>query len=99
MVMYRGMKKATLEERAHMARVKQLPCCVGHMLQMQPTEVHHIVRGKRLGHFYVIPLCGDCHGAVHLLHDIEQKLWEETNAKLGVIREWPESKIVARRTA
>lgn len=100
MVMYKGMKKATKAEKAHLARVKELDCCVCTMGQRTTTEVHHIlIGGKRAGHFYVLPLCHFHHEGVRTLKDHERLLWESTNAKLGVSREWPESKIVARRTA
>ena len=93
MVAHKHQKRATPEEMAHLSQVAQLPCC-NCPRQKKRTEVHHIVCGHRLGHFYVIPLCEDCHAQVHLLHAVEREYWERTNEKLGVLREWPVSKIV-----
>ncbi len=100
MVMYRGMPKATPEELAHLARVKQLPCCLcipG--AQRSATEVHHIKRGnKRLGHFYVLPYCKFTHHAnasYYTYH--ERALWQKLNDELGVVRDWPISKVITRR--
>jgi hypothetical protein len=98
MVAFRGMKPATAAERAHMARVKELPCCVCIAgKQVDPTEVHHIVEGnRRLGHFYVLPLCTYHHVRVYLLS--QKKLWHKLMPTLGVTDvEWPVSKLVSRR--
>jgi hypothetical protein len=102
MVMYRGMPKATLEELEHLARVKLLPCCLclpGE--QRSRTEVHHIKRGnKRLGHFYVLPYCKIKHHAnasYYTYH--ERDLWQRLNDELGIVRQWPMSKLVPRSVA
>lgn len=98
MVAYKGMPKATLEELLHMSIVKQLPCC--HCVsQKTPTQVHHItVGGRRLGHFYVLPECQECHALPHFEAEMREK-WEAQNQQMDVQREWPESKIVPRRSA
>lgn len=99
MVMYRGMPKATPDERVHIGLVRLLPCCncIG---QKTHTEADHLKQGnKRMGHYYVIPLCGECHHKVHLIRHKQRELWEQTNEKLGITRQWPVSKIVPRRVA
>lgn len=79
-----------------MARVKQLPCC-NCFPQKTGTQVDHMKDGnRRIGDFYVIPLCEDCHRAVHKIRYKQWELWEETNKKLGISRERPASKIVPR---
>jgi hypothetical protein len=102
MVMWKGMTPATAAELEHMARVKQLPCCLCLAgMQRSVTEVHHIKRGnKRLGHFYVLPYCKFGHHAnasYHTQH--ERALWQKLNDELGIVRDWPTSRIVARREA
>jgi hypothetical protein len=99
MVTYRGMPKATTQELEHLARVKQLPCCLclpGE--QRSRTEVHHIKRGnKRLGHFYVLPYCRvKHHASAYLYTHQERDLWQKLVDELGVVRDWPASKLVAR---
>src|SRR6266849_5797626 len=101
MVVYKGMPRATAPERAHMARVKALPCCICVDDQRSPTEVHHLVSGnKRMGHFFVIPLCGECHRQIHQISlRCQQLWWIESNEQLGITRDWPASKIVPRSVA
>src|ERR1700761_8502830 len=99
MVLWKGMPRATDEERVWLARIKQLPCCLclpGE--QKSVTEVHHIKIGnKRAGHFYVLPLCKEEHHAnVHRYKQFERALWDKLNQELGVTREWPDTKIVGR---
>lgn len=102
MVQYKGMPKATPEELEHLARVKQLPCClcIGGA-QRSVTEVHHIKRGnRRLGHFFVLPYCKFAHhaNASYYTHH-ERALWQKQNDELGIVRDWPQSKIVRRNVA
>lgn len=102
MVMYRGMPTATPEELEHLARVKQLPCCLCVTgMQRSRTEVHHIKRGnKRLGHFYVLPYCMVKHhaSASYYTHQ-ERALWQKLNDELGIVRDWPTSKVIPRSVA
>jgi hypothetical protein len=102
MVAYKGMPKATDEELALMALIKQLPCCIcSHpqaIEQKSPTQVHHIVRSKRLGHSYVLPVCEDHHRRIGKYRHLEQQLWEALMERLKITHiAWPESKIVQRR--
>lgn len=115
MVAYRGMKKATPAEREHLARIKALPCCVCTDEQTTPTTVHHILQGsKRMGHFYVLPLCKFHHqgwspievtmmdgpAAFEKEHGSQRMLWELLMSILGITHvKWPESKIVPRDAA
>lgn len=98
MVQWSGMKAATKAEREHLGRVKELPCCVCFPSEQRSmTEVHHIVRdNKRLGHFFVLPLCHAHHQNVSRLKKLERSYWQLLNETLGIKREWPQSKIVAR---
>lgn len=65
-------KPATIEEKEHMALVKQLLCIICNEDWFDDTitigatfyggtpnmsEFDHLVDGKRLGHFYGLPLC------------------------------------------
>lgn len=102
MVMWKGQPRATPEELEYLARVRQLPCCVclpGE--QDSPTEGHHcLVGGKRIGHFFVIPLCRNLHHKqVHMLgHAMQKQLVREVHETLGITgHPWPLSKLVARR--
>ncbi len=102
MVSYRGRPKCTPEEREHLGRVKQLPCSACQAgEQRSQTKVHHLVYfGKRIGHFFVLPLCQKHHEQVHLMSErVRRFLWGRVNETLGVQREWPVSKILPRRTA
>jgi hypothetical protein len=58
-----------LNESAHMAAVKALPCaCCG---APAPSSAHHDVQGD---HFTTIPLCWDCHQGPHGLHGDQARL-------------------------
>jgi hypothetical protein len=96
MVAYLGMPRATPDELAFMAVVKLLPCC-NCRAQKSRTEVHHIVRGnRRLGHFYVLPYCRECHRTAYKRTRREKQLWEKLITSMGATHEWPTSKIVSR---
>jgi len=99
MVAYAGMKRATADELAHLAAVKQLPCCLCLTgMQRTRTEVHHLIRGnKRLGHFYVLPYCRAHHATAQYHKQHEKALWQKLNDQLGIVRAWPVSKILSRR--
>lgn len=101
MVAYVKMVRATPEEIAHMAIIVQLPCCIcAHHVpraQTSPTQCHHIVRTKRLGHFYCLPVCEDHHRRIGKYRYLEQKLWEQLNVRMGITREWPVSKVIPRK--
>ncbi len=100
MVQYRGMTPATPEELEHLARVKLLPCCLCLLgEQRSVTECHHIKRGnKRLGHFFVLPYCKIKHHMhAHLYTHEERANWQKLNDELGIVRDWPQSKIVRAR--
>jgi len=99
MVAYKGMPRATTEELLFMSLVKLRPCCLCLTgMQRTRTEVHHIVRGnKRLGHFYVLPYCQAHHQNARFHTKHERALWQKLNDELGVVRDWPLSKLVPRR--
>ena len=70
-------------------------------------ECHHILRGnKRLGHLYTIPLCYMCHVDINRLTNprnysvpSERELWERVQNRLHLSTDWPESKILPRKSA
>lgn len=46
------------EEREHLARVKALPCWIRNHECGGEIQAHHLTDGgRRLGHYYTIPLC------------------------------------------
>lgn len=51
-----NQKPATRAERAHLARVKELPCSICDA--PGPSEAHHLTQGQ---HFTCAALCSDCH--------------------------------------
>lgn len=100
MVAWKGQPKATKAELEHMARVKELPCCIcvaGE--QTSITEVHHLKLGnKRMGHFYVIPLCSTFHHPkAYQWTYCQRALWQSVMDDLGIVMDWPTSRIVSRR--
>ena len=71
-------KKATNAERAHMARVADLGCCICG----NDAEVHHITTGVGMGmrasHYDTIPLCHRHHrtGGFGVAIHAGKKTWE-----------------------
>lgn len=60
----------TAAERAHVGRVKALPCSVCDA--PPPSEAHHIRQGL---HFTVVAVCTDCHrGSFNGLHG-QRRMW------------------------
>lgn len=55
----KNWKPATKEELDHLAWIKS-ECCEA-CGSFPPVEAHHLVEGKRLGHYYTLPLCVYCH--------------------------------------
>lgn len=99
MVAYRNQPRATADEKRHLARVKELPCCI--CLpdeQKTPTEVHHLLQGgRRISHYHTIPLCRDHHNDVSKYSIMMRALWVQVLIKLDVTDvEWPTSKICKR---
>jgi hypothetical protein len=70
----------TKAERAHLARVKSLPC--GVCSAPPPSYAHHIREGQgasqRAGHYLTVPLCYDCHQGPHGIHG-DRSLWRIYN--------------------
>lgn len=57
-------------ERAHLARVKELPCSVCD--EHGPSEAHHVVQGLQ---YTCIALCPDCHrGQLNGIHG-QRRMW------------------------
>lgn len=70
--------KLTPRERAHLERVKSLPC--GLTGAAQPSEAHHIIQGL---HYLCIPLSKDAHTNQKLGIHGEKILW-----KIHKMTEW-----------
>ena len=62
-------KNLTAKTRAHIARVKELPCSVCDA--PGPSSAHHINQGQ---HFTTVALCWDCHQGVNGWHGTKA-LW------------------------
>lgn len=109
--------KPTKAERARFAMFQGLGC-ICCLLRFGTTnlsyEVHHIMRGgRRLGHWYSLPLCerhhrtryqrgawtsiADGSKAFSLIHGTELDLWLKVQHILKLSDELPRSKIVPRR--
>lgn len=100
MVWHKNQKKATPEELAHLALIKQQSCCVcSPGMQKSPTEVHHCLSGgKRISHLHTLPLCKFHHHNVSQLRNLERTYWEMLMERLNIKHiAWPESKLVPRR--
>ena len=62
--------RLTATERAHLGRVKALPCSVCDA--PQPSDAHHINQGQ---HFTAVALCKDCHqGSFNGWHG-QKRMW------------------------
>lgn len=58
----KNAKAITNKERAHLGRVKELPCSVCDA--PAPSEAHHVKQGQQ---YTAVALCVDCHrGAWHI---------------------------------
>lgn len=67
----------TAAERAHVARIAQLPCVVDNL---EPVEVHEFEQGAW---FASVPLCYECHRGTHGWHGTRQR-W--TRARMDPIK-------------
>ena len=63
-------------DRAHMARVAQLPCVICHR---RPVQVHHCIHDRysqrRASDRETIPLCPECHADLHA----NKTAWRDRN--------------------
>ena len=64
-------KNLTAADRAHIARVKALPCSVCDAAG--PSDAHHINQGQ---HFTVVALCKDCHQGKRMGWHGERFAWK-----------------------
>lgn len=62
--------KLTARERAHMAKVKELPCSVCD--EPGPSDAHHIEQALQ---FTVVALCKSCHQSPKLGLHGERAMW------------------------
>lgn len=72
----------TAAEKAHIGRVKELPCAV--CGQSGPSDAHHILEGRTPGrkspNFLTVPLCKDCHqGSLNGIHG-QRRMWNVMKA-------------------
>lgn len=64
-------KNINAKARAHLARIKEMPCIVCET--KGPSEAHHIRQGD---HFSCLPLCQDCHTGSHNGIHGRQAIWK-----------------------
>jgi len=58
-----ALPPATKEEKRRFRIIKQE---IGCLLHHSPADAHHLLRaGKRISHAATIPLCPECHFAIH----------------------------------
>ena len=70
--MVKGLTKA---EKAHLAKIKSLPC--GVCGNGDISHAHHIKDGdRRVSHYATIPLCQDCHQGNHNGIHGAQAMWK-----------------------
>lgn len=78
--------KGPMRSKAHLDRVRGLPCIVCQALNIParaPSHAHHIREvlprtfGKRVGDDMTVPLCAHHHGAVHSMNG--QEFWRSIN--------------------
>lgn len=103
-------KPWTKRERSRLDDVlRSMPYCIRCFLSpgnnRRPyTDIHHLIQGnRRMGHYYTLPLCLNCHQAAHAAggYPFEDQLrhWYHIQHTLGLSDELPGSKIVPRRVA
>lgn len=86
-------KKPTIKESDHMDMVAKFPCCKCGKL---PIQVHHITEGgRRLGNFWILPLCSPCHKAINNFQK-QLELCRYVYIALGKTMPEPTTKIVRR---
>lgn len=76
----------TTRERAHIARVKEMPCVV--CGASGPSDAHHV---KQDSAYYCVPLCVDCHTGSHNGIHGRRAMWnimkmDETDALAETLR-------------
>ena len=73
-------ERGTARAKAHLERVKALPCVVCH--RHGPSDAHHVFCGRygtdKASDFDTIPLCKDCHQGPHGIHSAKAS-WEAAN--------------------
>jgi hypothetical protein len=70
-------KPITRDESAHLAAIKHLPCIICHRPPI--SEAHHITQcGRRLGHYFTLPLCIDCHRGNDGFSGINRSAWDKS---------------------
>jgi len=124
--MKHSTSKPTKAEANRITRMMLLGCSVcAHLgLWVIAQECHHLLQGgRRLGHWYTIPLCkghhrgewsflqqkvlsqedrvsiSDGRKAFTRIYPPEKQLWIEVQHRLRLSTDWPESKILPRKTA
>ena len=68
--------RATKAESDHMAKISRLNCIICGTF---PVEVHHITDcGRRLGHFFTLPLCVNCHRGNRGFSGKDRSSWDKS---------------------
>lgn len=62
--------RLTAKERAHLARIKEMPCAVCGAPPV--SDAHHIQQGQQ---YLCIPLCHDCHQGSHNGIHGQARIW------------------------
>lgn len=87
-------KRGTAAGKAHMRRVKQLPCVI--CRKPPPSDAHHVFHDRggsiRASDFETIPLCKDCHQdgpmAIHRIKDTWREMHGPDWGYLPLVAAW-----------
>ncbi len=92
---YNKKKKPTKAESEHMDMVAQLSCC---KCGERTVQIHHITEGgRRLGNFWVLPLCIPHHMTINDFQ-YQLELCRKIYKCLGKVMPEPTTKIIKRET-
>ena len=74
-------ERGTAKARAHLARVKALPCVICH--KPGPSDAHHVICDRygtsKAGDFETIPLCKSCHQHGPMAIHNDKRGWVKRN--------------------
>lgn len=69
-------KPATAIEKRFMAQIKHLNCII---CGDWPVDCHHITQtGRRLGNFFCLPLCPNCHRGANGFSGNNREAWDKS---------------------
>ncbi len=99
-------KPATKAEKEHLMTIKRMSCCI---CGCYGVDAHHICdTGRRLGHYFTLPLCKKCHTGRDGFSGLNRQAWDKSlksqlelcrkvYEKLGKAMPEPTTKIVSRK--